>query len=237
MRRIGLVFVVLLGLISCKKEIHSTQNTVLFGKIEGIKTGKLYLERLTDSVAVIVDSVTFNGNSDFSFAFDIDSPEMVYLYLEKTINAPINDFLAVFVEPGKIDVQTTLENFEADAKVSGSVNHEKWVEYQQLSKRYQDKRLELIKEIYEAEMKNNTQKILDINRQNQLLIQSSYMSTVNFALNNSDLEIAPFLAMYEIFDINTKYLDTINSQLTERVKNSKYGKDLQKYISERKNLE
>ncbi|HLU50623.1 MAG TPA: DUF4369 domain-containing protein [Flavobacteriaceae bacterium] len=237
MRRIGLVFVVFLGLISCKKEIHSTQNTVLFGKIEGIKTGKLYLERLTDSVAVIVDSVTFNGNSDFSFAFDIDSPEMVYLYLEKTINAPINDFLAVFVEPGKIDVQTTLENFEADAKVSGSVNHEKWVEYQQLSKRYQDKRLELIKEIYEAEMKNNTQKILDINRQNQLLIQSSYMSTVNFALNNSDLEIAPFLAMYEIFDINTKYLDTINSQLTERVKNSKYGKDLQKYIFERKNLE
>ncbi|HNU59017.1 MAG TPA: hypothetical protein PKI08_03575, partial [Aquaticitalea sp.] len=38
----------------------------------------------------------------------------------------------------------------------------------------------------------------------------------------------------EIYDANVKFLDTINNSLTPKVKASFYGKELQKYIDERK---
>jgi len=212
-------------------------NTTIQGKIDGLKKGKLYLERHIDTLAQVVDSVLFNGTDQFTFQLNLEEPEMVYLYLEKTENTPINDFLAVFLEPGNITIETTLKNFERDARVTGSVNHDKWVEYQELTRRFQDKRLELIKETYQAEMNKNASKVLEINRKNQSLIQSKYMSTVNFAINNSALEIAPYLALYEIFDTHTNYLDTIYNSLTQPVKQSKYGRELENYIIERKNLD
>ena len=60
------------------------------------------------------------------------------------------------------------------------------------------------------------------------------MYTINFAINNKDSEVAPYLALSEIYDANIKYLDTINNQLTPKVKASKYGKQLQDYINKRK---
>ena len=63
------------------------------------------------------------------------------------------------------------------------------------------------------------------------------MFTVNFALNNKDSEVAPYLALTEIYDAKTSYLDTINNTLTPKVKASKYGKELQTYIDEVKKSE
>ena len=56
-------------------------------------------------------------------------------------------------------------------------------------------------------------------------------------MNNKDLEIAPYLAVSEIFDANVKYLDTIYSSLTPQVRKSKYGKTLKEFIEERKNTD
>jgi len=60
---------------------------------------------------------------------------------------------------------------------------------------------------------------------------------VNFALNNKDYEVAPYLAVSEIFDANIKYLDTIQKSLSPEVRDSKYGKSLTDFIKERRKLE
>ena len=54
-------------------------------------------------------------------------------------------------------------------------------------------------------------------------------------MNNKDYEIAPYLAVSEIFDANVKYLDTIYKSLEPKVRRSKYGKVLKDYIEERGN--
>jgi len=53
---------------------------------------------------------------------------------------------------------------------------------------------------------------------------------VNFALNNKDSEVAPYLALTEIYNAKINLLDTINNSLTPKVKASKYGKDLQAFV-------
>ena len=72
---------------------------------------------------------------------------------------------------------------------------------------------------------------------NFLTIQQTkrkYLYTVNFALNNKDSEVAPYIALSEIYDANINLLDTINKVLTPEIKASKYGKKLEEFIAERK---
>ena len=60
---------------------------------------------------------------------------------------------------------------------------------------------------------------------------------MNFALNNNDSEVAPYLALTEIYNAKVHLLDTINNTLTAKVKESKYGKELQTFIDKIKKEE
>ena len=54
-------------------------------------------------------------------------------------------------------------------------------------------------------------------------------------MNHKDSEVSPYLALTQIYDANVKWLDTINNSLTPKVKASKYGKELQRFIDDIKN--
>jgi hypothetical protein len=57
----------------------------------------------------------------------------------------------------------------------------------------------------------------------------------NFAINNKNFEVAPYIALSEIYDINIKYLDTIQKSMSPKVAKSLYGKKLTEYIASIKN--
>ena len=64
-----------------------------------------------------------------------------------------------------------------------------------------------------------------------------YLYTTNFAVNHADYDVAPYVAVAEISDINLKYLDTIQKSMTPKIAKSLYGKKLTELIAERKKLE
>ena len=51
---------------------------------------------------------------------------------------------------------------------------------------------------------------------------------------NPKYEVAPYIALTEIADANLKILDTINKTLSPKAAKSRYGKELSKWIKERK---
>ncbi len=220
-------------LVSCSTE---TKNTHITGVVNGLKKGTLYLEKFQDSTLVTLDSVVLKGSSDFNFSIHLESPEVVYMLLRKTEGTQIEDGIEIFAEPGTVKVNTTLENFESDAEVKGSTNHEKLVDYNKLMRRYSDRSLQLFADNIQAENNSDELRKVEINKEYESLIKSKYMATINFALNHKDYEVAPYLALTEIFDANVKYLDTIYYSLDEKVKVSTYGKQLENFIQERKQL-
>ena len=58
----------------------------------------------------------------------------------------------------------------------------------------------------------------------------SYLYSLNFALNNRDSQLAPFIACTEVADANPKYLDSIYNVLSPEVAASKYGKRLKEIL-------
>ena len=220
-------------IVSCSDKKADT-NTHIAGDIKGLTNGTLYLKQMKDTALVAIDSLKIAGKSNFEFNFNLDSPELMYLVIDRGITNSIDDMLPIFAETGTINVQTDLKHFYADAKITGSQNHTLLEQFQKINTKYKNEILSISKEKYDAIRYKRLQDVDSIDRKMDKKIGRKYFYAINFALTNKDHEIAPFIALSELTDANIKYLDTINNSLTPKVAGSKYGKLLKKYISERK---
>lgn len=238
MKKSVLLFVAFILLIACKKEeTKSDANLHITGNVKGIKQGKLYIQMLKDSALAVVDSIIFDGKSEFESHLKIDSPEMLYLFLDRGQTNSLDNNLVVFAEPGNLSIQTSLETFYANAQIKGSKNHELFQDYLKISSRFANEQLSLLEKEIKAKQENNQASLDSIQIANEKLLKRKYLYSINFALNQKDYEVSPYIALSEIHDAQLKYLDTIQQSMSPQVAKSKYGKMLTKFIKERRKQE
>ncbi|WP_066225230.1 DUF4369 domain-containing protein [Formosa haliotis] len=226
MKNLAILFLLLI-VVSCGKD---KGNLTVNAHIKGLKKGTVYLQKTEDSLILTLDSLKINGNETFELHGQVDSPEIFYLTLNKHDKS--FERLPFFAEPGIVTINSTLKNFIIDAQVSGSRNQALLDEYLTVNSKINNSRLDLIKAKFDATRANDTIKIDSINKADASLIKRKYLYTVNYAINHRDAEVAPYLALTEIYNANIKWLDTINKSLTPEIKASKYGEKLDAYIQE-----
>ena len=222
---IGFLAIVVL-LISCNK--NERGNMVVKVTVDGLKKGTLYLQKVKDSALVSVDSVLLEGKTDILLSDDVESPEIYFLALDKIAGERIS----FFGEKGEIIVNAKLEKFATSAKITGSVNQDLLAEHKAMAQKFNGKKLDLVVEKFEAQKIKDTALVSKINKEEKSLIRRKYYYTTNFAVLNAEHEVAPYLALTELYNANIKLLDTINNSLSKEVKASKYGKELEKFIKE-----
>lgn len=223
-------------LFACSKEKKS--NLHISGKIEGLKKGELFLQKIeNDTLLVNLDSISVDGDSNFEFHTYLESPQLLFLYLNRKGGEKNDDIIKFFAEKGEMNIQATLKTFPKKAVVSGSKNHDELQEYLEMIKKYDERNLDLLQKSFEAGKTDDQKALLKIDQRYDQLLRAKYLYTVNFAINHKNMEIAPFLAISEVYDANINYLNTIYNSLTKEVKKSKYGKSLKKLLKERRELE
>ena len=230
MKKSIIAFLSLLLLYSCNKE-ESKTNLQLTGTIKGLKKGTLYIQRVVDSSLVAIDTIVIDGTSTFETNLMLDSPEMLYLFLDRGVTNSMDNNILFFAEPGKINIDTNLDSYIASAKITGSKNQEKYEEYQKINTRFRDENLDMIEQKFNA-LKSSNSKILDslsANQDNNTI--RKYLFATNFAINNREYEVAPYIALSDIYDIHLKYLDTIQKSMSPKVAKSLYGKKLTDYVA------
>ena len=209
----------------------------LTGNVKGLKKGTLLLQKIQDSLLVSVDSVFVNGNSLFSFKETILEPEIYYLNVRLENGILKDDRISFFAESNPINISTTLTNFAIDAKVTGSNNQEKYKNYKKIIDRYSDKNLELIEQSFKATKQGNDSLANKLDSTQKSILAKKYLATISFALSNKDFEISPYLIVSHVNDAKLVYLDSVYNNLSKKIKDSKYGKDLESLIQSRKNLD
>lgn len=224
MKRLIVVFTAVLVLASCSDNPEET--LLVTGKIKGLKKGMLYLQHIPDSVLVSVDSVAINGDGNFSFKTTLDSPEIYYLYLNKNDNNDINDRITFFAEPGSMTINTDWNTFDTTAKITGSESNDKLDEYRKTMSRVNKRNIEIMMAAAQPENQLTQLSIDSLQNISNRNTQRGYAYAINFALNNKSSFIAPYIAVKEISEANTKYLDSIYSLLPPEIASSKYGKEL-----------
>lgn len=230
MKKTIIAFVTLLILSSCNKN-ESKTNLHLTGNIKGLKKGTLYIQRVVDTSLVAIDTLVIDGNSKFETDLNLESPEMLYLFLDRGVSNSMDNNLLFFAEPGNINIDTNLDSFIASAKITGSKNQDIYEEYKKINTRFRDQNLDMIQQKFNA-IKSNNQKALDsLNVSQESNTKRKYLFATNFALNNREYEVAPYIALSDIYDINVKYLDTIQKAMSPKVAKSLYGKKLTEYVA------
>ncbi len=221
------ILIIFFTIIGCSSDQEMMNLT---GSVKGLKKGTLFLQKFDDTVLVTVDSLVVNGASEFSFSEKVESPEIYYLYVRLKDGTLRDDRIIFFGENGNLNIQTNLKNFGSAAKVSGSKNDSLFKEFNLLKQRYISKNLDFIENRIKAKTKGNDSLVRDIERKQQNLQVSKNSATINFALNHSDFEVAPYLMLSEAYNARLKYLDTVYNSLSPKIKNSKYGKELESFI-------
>lgn len=234
MKKQLIILAVVFSIFSCSK---NESNLHITGNIKGLNKGTLYIQKIVDTVLVPIDTIKIDGKSEFESHLQIDSPEMYYLFLDRGVTNSLDNNIPFFAEAGEISIQTSLENYLSDAKITGSKNHDKFEEYKLVNLRYTDKNLDLVQMQFKAFQNKEYAQADSIANEQDLVTKRRYLYAVNFALNNKDFEVAPFIALSEIPDVNLKYLDTIQKMMTPKVAKSMYGKKLKDFYNERKKVE
>lgn len=232
MKRFILFLVIVLS-VACqpKKQEGMTLNV----NIEGLKKGTLYLQKF-DSLQNLqtIDSALANGNGKFFFRTDLQTPEIFCLFLEKENANNQQNRIFFFAEPTEISVETHNESFDLTFSISGSETQKQWENYSKAIREFSKRNLDLLAAQLQAIKDKNMQKadsLAQISNKNKTR-QALY--SLNFALNNNQSYIAPYVVLTEGENIQTKYLDSVYNSLTQEVAKSKYGKELQEYIQLRK---
>ncbi|WP_157957280.1 DUF4369 domain-containing protein [Winogradskyella tangerina] len=225
---LGFIMLLMISL-SCEKEKEA--NFTLNAKIKGLKKGVVYLQKDGDSTIIDLDSLVINGQSEFTLQTTIDEPILLYLKLFK--NDDDEHYIPFFADKGITEINTSLKNFNYDAVVKGSKQQDLLNEYTKVMAKFNDQNLDLIEASLNAQ-KNGDSLVLDsLNRVSETLLKRKYSYTIQFALNNKDNIIAPYLALYEIPSANPVYIDSVYNGLNDDIKNSFYGKKLGDFIDSR----
>jgi hypothetical protein len=211
-------------LISCNGKKNG--NMVVHGTIDGLKKGTVYLEKLKDTTLVSVDSISLNGTNTFTLTDNVESPEVYNL----TLSEKPDETIPFFGEKGEITINTKLSKFAVGAKIKGSKNQELLDEHKAMLRKFNDKQLDLIKEKFDAQKNNDSELLAKIEKKENNLVKRKYLYTTNFAIQHGKFEVAPYIALTDLYYANVKLLDTVNKSLSKKVKKSKYGLELKKFI-------
>jgi hypothetical protein len=229
MKKLLLAILSLFILASCENKTET--NLQITGIVKGLQKGTLYLKKMSDSTYTTLDSIKIDGKSEFESNIDLKSPEMLYLFLDRGETNSGDNNLMFFAEPGKMNIATDLEYFYSKAVVTGSKNNELYENYKKITSRYNEQQLELTVAKINALKNKQLNLIPSIEEKSNALINRKYLIAINFAVNNKDYEVAPYIALTEI-NANNRYLDTIQKSMSPKVAKSRYGLMLTKYLAE-----
>lgn len=226
MKKIIVVLVVSILMIACSSKKDG--NMIVEGTIKGLKKGTLYLQKMNDTAIFSIDSVNVLGDGNFRLTDNVESPIMYYLTYDGNAN---DKRILFFGDKGIITINDNMSTFGFSPEIKGSPNQLVLDKFLKINNQFKNQRLEFIKKEFDARQSKNAELIENLEKDYNRMIRRKYLYTTNFALSNSNSEAAAYIALTELYDANIKLLDTINKKLSIDVKNSIYGKRLDKYIS------
>ncbi len=229
MKKALYIFAMLLIVSACGDGI-TEKTMIVTGTVKGLKKGTLYLQHIPDSTLVVIDSLQIEGNGDFNFKTEIESPEIFYLYLNKKDNNDLNDRITFFGEPGTITINTAWNTFDTNAKITGSESQTKLEEYRKVMSSINKRNLEILQKSLRKEVAKDTVQLDSLQRVSDKNTQRGYLYAINFAINNRNSYVAPYIAVNEIPNANVTYLDSIHRSLSPEVATSKYGRKLEELL-------
>jgi hypothetical protein len=216
-------------LLGCENNINKNMNVNI--NIKNFKKGHVYLQKVTDSAIVNIDSIFVKNEKPIIFEYDIESPELFYVNLDIS---KLDNRIEFFGEKGNITIDTSLEKFNSDFKINGSYNDSIYREYLKIIKQFNNKKLDLIELSFNLSKANQVDSLVKVQKNLETLNKSQYLYNLNYVVSNGDRFISPLIAINEFSQASKVIKDTIRKSMSKEVQESKYGKIFEKLVEKTK---
>ena len=200
---------------------NNENNMTVNVKVENFKKGNVYLQKISDSALINVDSIFVKKNESIIFKYNIDSPELFYLNLDVS---NIENRIEFFGEKGEINIDTSLEKFNSDFKISGSSIDSTYRDYLSVIKKFNNQKLDLIQLSFNLTKTELDDSLIKVQNQIKSLNKRQYLYNLNYTVSNGNSFISPLIAINEFSESGKIVLDTIKNSMSKQVLESKYGK-------------
>jgi hypothetical protein len=190
-------------------------------KVENFKKGNVYLQKISDSALINVDSIFVKKNESIILKYNIASPELFYLNLDVS---NIENRIEFFGENGEINIDTSLEKFNSDFKISGSSIDSIYRDYLSVIKKFNNQKLDLIQLSFNLTKTELDDSLIKVQNQIKSLNKRQYLYNLNYTVSNGNSFISPLIAINEFSESGKIVLDTIKNSMSKQVLESKYGK-------------
>jgi len=190
-------------------------------KVENFKKGNIYLQKISDSALINIDSIFVKKNESIILKYNIDSPELFYLNLDVS---DIDNRIEFFGEKGEINIDTSLEKFNSDFKISGSSIDSLYRDYLSVIKKFNNQKLDLIQLSFNLTKTELDDSLIKVQNQIKSLDKRQYLYNLNYTVSNGNSFISPLVAINEFSESGKIVLDTIKNSMSKKVLESKYGK-------------
>ena len=190
-------------------------------KVENFKKGNVYLQKISDSALINVDSIFVKKNESIILKYNIDSPELFYLNLDVS---NIENRIEFFGEKGEINIDTSLEKFNSDFKISGSSIDSIYRDYLSVIKKFNNQKLDLIQLSFNLTKTELNDSLIKVQNQIKSLNKRQYLYNLNYTVSNGNSFVSPLIAINEFSESGKIVLDTIKNSMSKQVLESKYGK-------------
>ena len=216
-------------LLGCENNINKNMNVNI--NIKNFKKGHVYLQKVTDSAIVNIDSIFVKNEKPIIFEYDIESPELFYVNLDIS---KLDNRIEFFGEKGNITIDTSLEKFNSDFKINGSYNDSIYREYLKIIKQFNNKKLDLIELSFNLSKANQVDSLVKVQKNLETLNKSQYLYNLNYVVSNGDRFISPLIAINEFSQASKVIKDTIRKSMSKEVQESMYGKIFEKLVEKTK---
>jgi hypothetical protein len=189
--------------------------------VENFKKGNIYLQKISDSALINIDSIFVKKNESIILKYNIDSPELFYLNLDVS---DIDNRIEFFGEKGEINIDTSLEKFNSDFKISGSSIDSLYRDYLSVIKKFNNQKLDLIQLSFNLTKTELDDSLIKVQNQIKSLDKRQYLYNLNYTVSNGNSFISPLVAINEFSESGKIVLDTIKNSMSKQVLESKYGK-------------
>ena len=200
---------------------NNENNMTVKVKVENFKKGNIYLQKISDSALINVDSIFVKKNESIILKYNIDSPELFYLNLDVS---DIDNRIEFFGEKGEINIDTSLEKFNSDFKISGSSIDSLYRNYLSVIKKFNNQKLDLIQLSFNLTKTELDDSLIKVQNQIKSLDKRQYLYNLNYTVSNGNSFISPLVAINEFSESGKIVLDTIKNSMSKQVLESKYGK-------------
>ena len=200
---------------------NNENNMTVKVKVENFKKGNVYLQKISDSALINVDSIFVKKNESIILKYNIDSPELFYLNLDVS---NIENRIEFFGEKGEINIDTSLEKFNSDFKISGSSSDSIYRDYLSVIKKFNNQKLDLIQLSFNLTKTELNDSLIKVQNQIKSLNKRQYLYNLNYTVSNGNSFISPLIAINEFSESGKIVLDTIKNSMSKQVLESKYGK-------------